>query len=163
MRDWYPAKELTDGSRAALICQRSSVAWGQRLHREYAWLLGGLATTVGAIGIGIAAVRGMTLADYLISIFMPSLPALLDAVDFIRAHLTASRVKGELEAEMTESLLAGNGVDFGVCRSFQDRLFTQRGADPVVAEPYYRLRRREYEKHMIEAAEDLARGEGEET
>lgn len=161
LQDWYPATDLTEGPQAALICQRSSVAWGQRLHREYAWVLGVIGASVGVLGAGIGIVRHITLADYLVSIFLPSLPALLDGVESIRAHLDASRVKGELEADMTERLLMPGGVaDFAVCRAFQDQIFAQRGADPVVADCYYKWRRAAYERHMVEAAAELASAQG---
>lgn len=156
LRAWYPTETLTDGPRDAMICQRSSVAWGQRMHTEYLVLVAFLAVGVAAGGAGVGIAEDLKLEDYLVAILLPSLPALLDIVDLAQSHLRAAVVKGDLERQMTELLSRDGTIDEKVCRAFQDRIFIQRGADPVVAELYYKVRRKAYERHMKEAAATLA-------
>lgn len=155
LQNWYPAEHLGCSPRDVLICQRSSVAWGERLHNEYAWVIGIGATLLWLTGIVVAVADRSTLSVYLTTIGLPSLPALLDAVDLVKSHREASQAKGGMEADMTNLLEKGSKVSLELCRDYQDRIYAQRGRDPVVADRYYWLRRDAYEQHMREAAERL--------
>jgi predicted pore-forming effector associated with SMODS systems len=68
-----------------LLCQRQSMAWSRRDHRAYASTILIAGTAWFLVGVIIALVRDLSLADYLIKIFLPSAPAFVDSVDLARA------------------------------------------------------------------------------
>ena len=80
-RNWYSI-DLGDTPWPAdvLLCQRQSAVWSRRDHRAY----GTTVLTIGvawlAVGLVVALARDLSLADYLIKIFLPSAPALLDSI-----------------------------------------------------------------------------------
>ena len=74
-RDWYSI-DLGDTPWPGdvLLCQRMSMIWSRRDHRAYGTtiLITGIAWFL--LGLAIALARDLSLADYLIKIFLPSSP-----------------------------------------------------------------------------------------
>ncbi|MGH9194290.1 MAG: S-4TM family putative pore-forming effector [Acidimicrobiia bacterium] len=81
---------------SVLICQRSNAVWARRQHGGYGWALAGLAACWGIVGILIGLLANATLATYLTTIALPSLPALLDASEEARSHFRASAARQRL-------------------------------------------------------------------
>lgn len=149
--DWYPDVGLTPYPRDVMICQRSSAAWGHRLHREYGRVLLGVATAWMAIGAVVSIVADVDLATWLVGVLLPSLPAILDAIDLWRGHEDASIARSDL-TEAIEDHLSQSAADTSSCRATQDRLFELRQREPKVSEIYYRLRRARMDADMRDAA-----------
>jgi len=91
------------------------------------------------------------LADYLVTIGLPSLPALLDATEFARGH-SADSVERQLLEEQADALLQGNAATQQDLRELQDQIFTLRRGAPVVPRWFYKLVRPKYEADMRYAA-----------
>jgi SMODS-associating 4TM effector domain len=156
--DWYPTGSDATWPMSVLICQRANAVWARRQHGGYGWVLAGLAASWGIVGIVIGLVGSATLATYLTTIALPSLPALLDASEEARAHFRASAARQRLESAINQEVGQAS-TDASRLRAFQDQIFHLRRAAPLVPDWFYRLRRSRLDADMRGAAEEMTRGE----
>lgn len=145
-RDWYSI-DLGDTPWPGdvLLCQRQSMVWSRRDHRAYGTtiLLVGISWFI--IGLTVALVRDLTLAEYLINIFLPSSPAFLDSLELARTHWRHAAAREQVENEIHDlwekhranpaSLTSAD------CRKIQDATFLLRLDGPRVPTLFYKLRR----------------------
>jgi SMODS-associating 4TM effector domain len=144
-RDWYSI-DLGDTPWPGdvLLCQRQSIVWGRRDHRTY----GTVILIVGAVwlaaGLTVALVRNLTLAAYLIKIFLPSAPAFLDSLELARAHWRQAGAREDAEHRIHDLWIA-HMPDPGIipaakCREIQDISFLLRRDSPRIPALFYKLR-----------------------
>lgn len=157
--DWYPTDSGAAWPRSVLICQRSNAVWARRQHGGYGWVVVGFAAAWGVLGIVTALAAGETLATYLATIGLPSLPAFLDASEETRAHFRHSQARHRVESTIKKELATADADNPSALRSIQDQIFLLRRRAPLVPEWFYRLRRQALEADMRKAAEDLAAGD----
>lgn len=158
-RGWYPAQVEIDWPKSVITCQRANAVWARRQHRGYGIALLIAASGWGIAGIAVAVIHGAALAEYLTTIALPSLPAMLDAAELSKGHMQASTKRQMLEDE-TNSLLGTSQVSNESLREIQDQLFGLRRDAPIVAGWFYRMVAAEYEEDMKYAAEMKAYGKG---
>jgi hypothetical protein len=108
-------------------------------------------------GIIMGLVADVSLAGYLIKLFLPSQPAFLNAIELIRSHRSAGEQKERVET-MADSLwdtgvVDLNSVTVADCRSVPDHSYRLRRTSPQVAEWYYHLHRDQDESAMKRAVE----------
>jgi hypothetical protein len=156
-KNWFADTTTVPWPLNVVLCQRASSAWSRRAHLNYARVLtiAAWAWFIAGIIMGVAA--HVSLAGYLIMLFLPSQPAFLDAIELIRSHRSAGEQKARVET-MTEELwekgVAYPGaVTVADCRAVQDHSFRLRRHSPQVAEWYYRLRR-DQDEHAMRRATD---------
>jgi hypothetical protein len=157
VRDWYPADENKPWPQSVLVCQRSNVVWARRQHRTYSHVLLGAACAWAIIGVIVAVLDGASLADYLVTIALPSLPALLDATEFARAHSSDADKRQLLEDKLNDLLTDGNASSQDL-REIQDQLFNLRRDAPLVPGWFYKLIRPKFEQDMRYAAQRASAG-----
>jgi SMODS-associating 4TM effector domain len=145
-RDWYSV-DLGDTPWPGdvLLCQRQSMVWARRDHRAYgtAILIVGSAWFVAGLAIAIA--RDLTLASYLIKIFLPSAPAFLDTIELARAHWQQAASRRDAEYRIHD-LWAAHQADPSAmppseCREIQDAAYLLRRDSPRVPALFYKLRK----------------------
>lgn len=161
LRDWYPAAAAQlIRPLDVLLCQRSSVVWGRRTHTAYAALLLALTAAWWLVCVVIAVFAELTLAAYLVGLFLPSMPALLDAGELWRAHRAQAHKKGSLEHDIDEVFAAARAAvrppELTCCREIQDRIYLTRRVGPQAPRRFYRLRRDRDEAAMQRGAADVA-------
>lgn len=161
LRNWYPpAAGSLIWPMDVLLCQRSSVVWGRRDHTAYAAVVLGSTIMLFIVGLAVGAVADLSLATYLVALFLPTLPAYLDAVDQLQAHLGQAQRKGLVEAEIDELLedarASSKRPESTRCRELQDRIYLNRQSGPQVPPRFYRWRRDRNESAMQQAASELA-------
>ena len=139
------------------MCQRSSAVWGRRQHRLYGYLLRGVAILWGIVGIVVAIAHDASTAAYLVTVALPSLPALLDASELADMHMAAANSRERLE-ERVDSLLQGGEPESQDLRDIQDQLFSMRVTPSIVPQWFYRLVRTRYEADMRDAAKQFEDG-----
>lgn len=145
-RGWYSI-DLGDTPwpTDVLLCQRQSMVWSRRDHRDYgtAVVIAGVAWFV--IGVVIALVRDLSLADYLIRIFLPCAPAFLDSVDLSRLHWRHASARQQVEHRIDDlwhaSATDPRAVTIMDCREIQDSAYLLRRDGPRVPSLFYMLRR----------------------
>lgn len=130
-----------------LLCQRQSMAWSRRDHRAYSTFLG--IVTLGVVfgGLTVAIALHMSIGEYLIKVFLPSSPALLDTSELAVAHWrhADARHRAERRVEELWHIYRTRPADVPVdeCRRVQDAAFVLRRSAPRVPGLFYRLRRDE--------------------
>lgn len=128
-----------------LLCQRQSMVWSRGDHRAYGTTILLMGISWFIIGLTVALVRDLTLADYLIKIFLPSSPAFLDSLELARAHwrLAAEREQVENKIhDLWENHRTNPASLTGTeCRKIQDVAFLLRRDGPRVPSLFYKLRR----------------------
>ncbi|TMQ90359.1 hypothetical protein ETD83_35815 [Actinomadura soli] len=145
-RGWYSV-DLADTPWPAdvLLCQRQSAVWSRRDHQAYGTcvLLVGLAWFV--LGLSIAIAADLSLAEYLIKIFLPSSPAFLDSVELAREHwrhaVAREQVENDIHDLWDQYRDAPATLPMAECRQIQDAAYLLRRDGPRVPSFFYRLRR----------------------
>lgn len=153
--DWYAVDESVQWPLSVLLCQRSNAVWARRQHSAYGTTLAVAAAAWVVAGILVSAADGASLASYLATIALPSLPGLLDAVESSQAHFDASKKRLALEAEC-DNLIESTSATVETLREIQDRLFGYRRDSPLVAQWFYKLLRRRYGQDMSYAVERIS-------
>jgi SMODS-associating 4TM effector domain len=127
-----------------LLCQRQSMVWSRGDHRAYAntLLVAGIAWFVFGVVIGL--IGDLTLSDYLIKLFLPTSPALLDAAELSREHRRHAQAREQVLHDLDDLYevhrqdLAATPV--AACRRIQDAAFLLRRSSPRVPNFFYRFR-----------------------
>ncbi len=156
--DWYPAGTNAPWPMSVLVCQRSNAVWARRQHLSYGVFLIVAAAAWGVMGAGFAVIEDASLAQYLTTMVLPSLPAMLDAVELARGHLGVARARRLLEVRTNSLTKTPSSVTLADLREIQDRLFNLRAEAPLLPEWFYKLLKRQFETDMVYAAEQIAGG-----
>jgi hypothetical protein len=142
--DWYADTEDLPRPLDVVLSQRSSAAWGRATHFAYAIILASLGAALLVAGVVIGAATHVGLTTYLLRLFLPTVPALLDTIDLSRLHWSTSQDKARIEAAADD--LWNRGVDSlsavttADCRQLQDQSYQLRLHGPRVATWLYKLR-----------------------
>lgn len=155
VRDWYPAAadRLAWPANVA-VCQRASAAWGRRTNNAYAFVVAAAGIAWLLVTVAVALAVDASLAAYLLGLFLPSQPALMDALAIWRTHREIARRKERVERAAEDLLLAGE-VTAEACRGIQDQVFEIRRQPPRVPNFFYAARRERDQRAMEEAADAL--------
>lgn len=155
-RDWYAADDELPWPMSVLLCQRSNAVWARRQHRAYSWTVVGAAVGWAVVGVVVAIADSASLAQYLVTVALPSLPAFLDASELSRGHAAAAQSRQLLEVQ-TDDLLRASGATERDVREIQDQLFNLRRDAPLVPEWFYKLIRPRFEEDMRYAAQQVVK------
>jgi len=97
------------------------------------------------MGAVLALVRDLSLADYLIRIFLPCSPAFLDSVDLSRLHWRHASARQQVEHRIDDlwhaSATDPKAVTVTDCREIQDSAYLLRRDGPRVPTLFYKVRR----------------------
>lgn len=163
LRNWYDV-DLTglDWPADVMTCQLQSSVWSRRDHRAYGVFLGLLAGIWFAAGVIYAVATAMTLEHFLVALFLPSAPALVDAVELATAHCQQSGERLKVESDVQHALQTyistGELPPLSVARELQDAAYRLRRDQPRVPKWFYDLRRRSSALVSRRAAHDLHAG-----
>lgn len=152
IRNWYATPGKVDWPRSVTLCQRANAVWARRQHHLFGVVLYVAATTWAVVGILIAVWQDASLSQYLTTIALPSLPALLDATDLAQEHIESSWARGRIEVRLDGLLDDGTATNLDI-REVQDELFDLRKSSPIVPEWFYKIIKPGYEEDMTYAAE----------
>lgn len=144
---WYPVDVECDWPQSVLICQRSNAVWASRQHRSYSYVLVAAMIGWGCFGLVLALAHRATLQEYLVTILLPSLPALLEISDLVRRHQWAANQREAIN-EHLESLIPRETATDAEIREVQDQLFALRRDGSNVPEWFYRRLRNDFEADM---------------
>ncbi|WP_221327004.1 S-4TM family putative pore-forming effector [Actinoplanes sp. L3-i22] len=145
-RNWYSVDlGTTPWPADALLCQRQSMVWSRQEHRAYSATILTTGVIWFIIGLAIALVRDISLADYLIKIFLPSAPAFLDTIELARQHWQHSNARQQAEHKIDDLWQAyiarPDALAISDCRQVQDAAFLLRRDGPRVPNLFYKIRR----------------------
>jgi hypothetical protein len=161
LRNWYASTAGVPRPLDILLCQRASAVWGRRTHSDYALTLAALGCAWFLAGLVMAVFAQLSLAGYLIKLFLPSQPAYLDAVDLFRSHWRQSDHKRLIERQadiIWDRACSESGADsvsLSDCRAIQNESYRLRRHGPQVAQWFFRLRRDRDEQAMRDGVSAL--------
>ncbi|GIH06652.1 hypothetical protein Rhe02_47190 [Rhizocola hellebori] len=145
-KNWYSIDlSGTPWPADVLLCQRQSMVWSRSDHKAYGTTI--LVAGVGwfLIGLVVALVADLSLAEYLVKIFLPSAPAFLDSLDLSRLHWQHATSREQVQHKIHDlwrDYKAGTTVlSAADCRQIQDSAYLLRRDGPRVPQLFYRLRR----------------------
>jgi len=143
-----------------LLCQMQSSSWSRRDHEAYSARLIGAATLGAAAGLVYGFATDLSLPEFLVRLFLPSAPALLDAVELALAHHTHARDRRKVEDAATAAWRThqhGAQVTGSMVRHVQDSAMQLRRDQPRVPNLFYILRRKASSRATISAASVVRR------
>ena len=157
LKNWYADADSVPWPLNVVLCQRSSAVWGRREHYRYAHLVLALGITWFVTGIILFSVANVSLADYLIIVFLPSQPAFLDTIDLFRGHIGVAREKERLEIQTTKLWNEGtknlDSITEEDCREVQDATYRLRRSGIQIPQVVYNFLRKQDEDAMRAAVE----------
>lgn len=161
-RKWYSIDlGNTPWPADVLLCQRQSMVWSRQDHRAYATTILTAGITWFLIGVIIALIRDLSLADYLIKIFLPGTPAFLDSVELAREHRQHATSRQQVEDKIDDLWAAHHTrpetLTVPATREIQDSAYLLRHNDPRVPQLFYKLRRKASEENTHVDAQELLR------
>lgn len=159
LKDWYPDTGSVPHPLDVLLCQRANLVWDWRLRRHYAFGVSAFVIVVLIADLIIAITTKQTVLDYLLALFLPSLPAVTQGIDLAREHLRIADEKEHTEKEASALLESALNDPTSItkedCRRIQDSIYSMRSKGPLVPDWWYRWLRDRYDVDMDEAAATL--------
>lgn len=154
LRDWY-ADVRARWPVDALICQRASLTWARQDHQTYADILRAVGLVSIAATIVLGLVLELSLGEYLLSLGVPALPAVLDLFDIADRNAAVGRYRNRLAEEANRLFESarheGLAPPVHVCRTLQDEIFATRRTMGVPSW-FYRITMKRRQRNMEEAA-----------
>lgn len=159
-RNWYSIDlGNTPWPADVLLCQRQSMVWSRQDRRAYGNTILIAGVTWFLIGVVIALIRDLSLANYLIKIFLPSAPAFLDSVELARQHRHHAVSRQQVEDKVNDLWEARKTqpatLTVAACREIQDSAYLLRRDGPRVPHHFYKLRRKSSEANTQAGAQAL--------
>lgn len=159
LADWYADTGTVTPPHDALMCQRANLGWSGRLHAEWATLLIIALVVWAVVGIVVGIVEEFSLSRYLVALLLPSLPALVDAIDVSEEHRRHVRRRAAAErtahAEWDAAMAGTKPLVLADVRLIQDSIWQLRREPIRVPNWYYELRKGAFETDMRTSASTL--------
>jgi hypothetical protein len=160
LKHWYPDVSGVVATVGVLLCQRVNAVWARQDHLRYAQLVTGAAFAWLIALIVVACASGDSTLDALVLLFLPSVPAFLQAIDLSRAHRRLHVVKEEIRLgidKAKEAAKAGRPPSASRLRAIQDELFLSRRDGVQVPRWMYRFMRSGQDADMHAVTAELIR------
>ena len=144
--NWYSI-DLGDTPWPAdvLLCQRQSMIWSKGDHRAYGLTILVLGITWLLVGLIVGLIVDFSLASYLVKVFLPSAPALLDSVEQSRLHLRHATSRQQVEDKIHDIWQhyrdSPESLSEEHCREIQDAAYLLRRDGPRIPCRFYRARK----------------------
>jgi hypothetical protein len=153
--DWYPIDVQDSGVTAVAVSQRANASYSQSLlkvtSRLWVWLILGWT----AILIIISIMLGLSLATFLLAVFLPLASPVIELFEYWKGIRIASAERGSMSQEIEDKLKNG-GVTGEELVIWQARMYDLRVAMPQVPNMLYKLQRKANERAMKTAAKQLS-------
>ncbi|CAL9667147.1 hypothetical protein SUDANB176_07282 [Streptomyces sp. enrichment culture] len=128
-RDWYEHVPVVPWPLDVLACQEQDLIFARRNHRAYGKVLRGAVAVVITGAVGLVLIKEPSVNEFLVQLFVPLAPALLDLVELPRRHEAAARSPEDAEADVDELWnrhADGEALTAADCRSVQNSIWNSR-------------------------------------
>ncbi len=160
IRDWYSNTGALPYPLDVLLCQRSNVVWDWRLRRHFSAGVACLTGLVLIIDVAIALWLKQSLIKFLLSLFLPTLPVVMQGIETFLGHRETAAEKEELshriEGLWDIGLKELTAVPVEQLRQIQDRIYTLRKDGPLVPDSWYEWLKRGYQSDMDTSTHELS-------
>lgn len=154
--DWYPITEESPGIVSVAISQRANVAYTGRLMQQTAFVWKICTVLWLTVLLVISLLNEMLLKDFLLGIFFPVLPAIIDLYQFIKKVQLAANERRELSNDMQYWLEQNSDkLSSRELLDWQDKIYELRRSSPLIPDVIYWLARNKNEAVMHSVADDL--------
>lgn len=155
---WYPIDPSIPGAESVAIAQRANASYSSRLLKLNCNLWIGCTAAWIVIATVIGILVGLKFETFLLGIFLPVLPALLDVYEQWRLTKMASLERSSLADDIETSIAdnSENGVNPEDLLMWQDRIYSLRVGTPQTADILYKITRNRNEQAMSGAADQIA-------
>ena len=160
LMDWYPSTAGLPQWDGVLVCQRASLGWGARLHREWDRVLLGVAATWLGLTAALGLALGQSLAEFGLGLLLPVLPAVVTSSDEAGGHRRQAGKRAyllQLIDQNWQSPTRRESEVMDLVERIASELWHLRRAKVLVPEWYYRMRRPAYERNMEDVAQEMRR------
>jgi hypothetical protein len=158
LSNWYPVDTNIPGLESVAIAQRANASYSSRLLElnRRMWMGCVVVWVIGAVWVGMAF--SWKLETFVLGLFLPILPALLDVYEQWRLTKVASLERSELASSIEEKLKAADEdhVQPQDLLVWQERMYSLRISTPQTANVLYWITRKANERAMSGAANQLA-------
>lgn len=159
LQRWYPDTGALRRPYDTLVCQQSNLSWTSQLHTEWTVVLTGFAVLLVLLGAVLALQMGLSFGQWLLALFAPTLPAIVDVADEWELHRRRAELQGaadrDARARWTSAIEGTAEVSVQDCRNIQDSILRLRREPVLVPERFYSMRKRAFETDMQSAAQEF--------
>lgn len=158
-RNWYSETSGLPYPLDVLLCQRANTVWDWRLRRHYATRIGWLIAGVVLVDVAIALILHQSFAGFLLSLLIPTAPALQQLGETYIAHRESAAEKEALAHHIQSlwdvALREPETISRDQCREVQNRIFALRKEGPLVPDHWYKWLQRDYQADMDKTTTEL--------
>jgi hypothetical protein len=159
LTNWYPI-EGDDGTVAVAIAQRANASYTDSLLKTTA-LVSSIIVAGWMIALpAISLIADLGLAEFLLGVVFPVLPAFLDVVLYVAGVRRSADEKRELAGTIEDHITGSEEARPQDLLVWQTQLFDLRRSAPEVPDLVYKLRRSKNERSMNTAARQLSKKAG---
>ncbi|OLY95606.1 hypothetical protein SAMN05444008_1302 [Cnuella takakiae] len=152
IKTWYGNLSHIPYPLNILTSQRSNIIWDWRLRKSYFTALLIALIALFLTGIIVSLVFKLTLAQYIISVFLPGASAFILGIKELLEHYDNYTSKQKLESKLNgiiEKFKKGNNeITDVLLRQFQDVIFLSRKCTALVPTWYYNWKKDSYNERM---------------
>ncbi|MFF4652619.1 S-4TM family putative pore-forming effector [Streptomyces sp. NPDC001380] len=134
-RGWYEDVPVAAWPLDVLACQIQNLLWSRRNHAAYARLLWAALGCVTLAALALWAAKGLSVGAFVVQLFVPLAPALLDLAELPQQHRSAAQARIRVEDSIDQLWKlrdSGREITPADCREVQDALFALRESNPPV-------------------------------
>ncbi len=159
LRDWFEPVSGVPEPVAVILCQRGSAEYGRRLNMEWGTIVGSLAVLLGLGYLSLGLVWGLSLGQFLVELWLPVVPALLDAGDLAALHRAGARQRAAAVGRADEAwrdFLRSGTVPPSLPRELEEAALEWRSRTPGVPLMFYEFRKMGLDRDAASAARFFA-------
>lgn len=155
LKNWYPFDSKADGTLSVAVAQRANAVYTERLLRSSANALLILTIMWLMVFVVVSLIQKISLANFLLGIFLPLLPALLDNYENWKSVRSAGNTRLNLAIEIQDTI---DDLSLNIDEKlmvWQNELYNLRIVTPNIPNLVYKAARKKNEKAMNAAASNL--------
>ncbi|WP_342479507.1 S-4TM family putative pore-forming effector [Paenibacillus sp. FSL F4-0097] len=163
MVDWYRGLKCENSNLNALLAQRTNLVWDQNLRKGYSRFVAFITWGSFFSMVVFALFKSMTVEDFLVSLAIPSLSAIVYGIENSRSHLHRALRAEKIEKEVYETFIQNqnnkNYTDDFILREFQNHIYMSRTEPTVVAKWWYWIGRKKTDETYSKVNSMLSSGQ----
>lgn len=149
---WYsPEIGEVKTNVAVLICQRTNCTYDVLYRQRFTYILAGIFTSIFILLLGICALVGLTLQNFVMNVILPLIPLLQACMSQIfqnnESISNLRELKQLIEAEIT-SIKIDDSLNPSFLRTIQDKIYLNRITSPLIPDKFFYHFRPKLEEQM---------------
>ncbi len=159
-RDIYIGLKCQSLYLNTLLAQRTNLVWDQNLRKSYALFVRVITWTALGILFLLAIYWKMTVEEFLVTLFLPSLSAFVYGLENSRSHqqraLQSERIEKDISASFERDRNHADYSNPQLIREYQNQIFLRRSEPTVIAKWWYWIRQKKNNETMKKVNEILS-------